>query len=305
VKLGNTKVFDNAGNADFDQPANVRLSSAYTAGARISSNSWGNTSGTGYDTDSQLHDRLVRDAQGSTTGNQEMTIVFAAGNDGSGASTIHPPGTAKNVITAGAGENWRPTGTDGCGFGNTAADSARDVATFSSRGPTGDARKKPEILAPGTHVQGAASRAIGYDGTGVCDPYFPAGQTLYTWSSGTSHSTPAVAGACALVRQWFVNHGWAAPSPAMQKAYLVSGAAYMNGAGANDTLVVEQPGHGDASTWAARSTPRRACASTRRRCCPRRARRTSRAARSRRRPAPFRVVLAWTDAPARPRVTRT
>ncbi len=296
VKLGNTKVFDNAGNGDFDQPANVRLSSAYATGARISSNSWGYTSGSGYDTDSQLHDRLVRDAQGGTSGNQELTIVFAAGNDGSGASTIHPPGTAKNIITAGAGENWRPTGTDGCGFGNASADNARDVASFSSRGPTGDARKKPEILAPGTHVQGAASRATGYDGTGVCNPYWPTGQTLYTWSSGTSHSTPAVAGACALVRQWFANHAWGVPSPAMQKAVLVSGAAYMTGTGANDTLWSNNQGMGrvdlgrafdsvprirvdqaqllaaTGATWSASGS----IAST---------------------SAPFRVVLAWTDAP--------
>jgi len=296
VKLGNTKVFDNAGNGDFDQPANVRLSSAYAAGARISSNSWGFTSGTGYDTESQLHDRLVRDAAGSTSGNQELTIVFAAGNDGSGASTVRPPGTAKNIITAGAGELWRPTGTDGCGFGNASADNVRDVASFSSRGPTGDARKKPEILAPGTHVQGAASRATGYDGSGVCNLYFPAGQTLYTWSSGTSHSTPSVAGACALVRQWFRNNAWSVPSPAMQKAFLVSGAAYMTGIGANDTLWSNSQGMGrvdlgrafDAAsrvrvdqtqllsatgaTWSASGSIASSA-------------------------APFRVVLAWTDAP--------
>jgi len=119
----------------FTQPANVRLANAYTAGARISSNSWGYTSGTTYNTDSQLHDQLVRDAVSGTAGNQELAIVFAAGNDGSGVSTIHPPGTGKNVLTVGASENFRQTGTDGCGIGNTGADNARDVISFSGRGP--------------------------------------------------------------------------------------------------------------------------------------------------------------------------
>src|SRR6185295_13802368 len=109
--------------------------------------------------------------------------VFAAGNDGPTGSTVHPPGTAKNIITVGASENWRPTGTDGCGFGNTAADNALDVSSFSSRGPTSDGRKKPDLLAPGSHIQGAASLAVGYDGSGVCNQYWPAGQTKYAWSS--------------------------------------------------------------------------------------------------------------------------
>jgi len=296
VKLGNTKVFSNAGVGVFDQPTATRLAAAYAAGARISSNSWGSTSGTSYDTDSQAHDRAVRDAQTGVAGNQELTIVFAAGNDGSGASTVRPPGTAKNIITVGAGENWRPTGTDGCGYGNADADDAKDVATFSSRGPTRDGRKKPELLAPGTHVQGAASRASGYDGSGVCDPYFPNGQTLYAWSSGTSHSTPAVAGACALVRQWFENQGLTAPSPAMQKAVLVAGAAHMSGVGANDSLWSNSQGMGRVNLGRAFDPAARmrvdqsvvlgATGATHTMS-------GSIAA-----PAtPFRVVLAWTDAP--------
>jgi len=244
VKLGNSKVFNNAGAGVFNQPANVRLAAAYNAGARISSNSWGFTSGTTYNTDSQLHDQLVRDAVGGTAGNQELTIVFAAGNGGPSASTVHPPGTAKNIITVGAAENWRMTGTDGCGVGNTGADSALDIISFSSRGPTSDSRKKPEIMAPGTHIEGAASRATGYDGSGVCNQYWPTGQTLYAWSSGTSHSTPAISGACALVRQWFANNGLGTPSPALLKAWLCNGTSYMTGVSANDTLWSNNQGLG-------------------------------------------------------------
>ena len=296
VKLGNTKVFNNAGVGVFDSPTATRLGAAYAAGARVSSNSWGSTSGTIYNTDSQAHDRAVRDAVASIAGDQELTIVFAAGNDGSGASTVRPPGTAKNIITVGAGENWRPTGTDGCGYENADADNAKDVATFSSRGPTRDGRKKPEILAPGTHVQGAASRAVLYDGSGVCDSYFPSGQTLYAWSSGTSHSTPAVAGACALVRQWFTNHGFGSPSPAMQKVVLVAGAAYLSGAGANDSLWSNSQGMGRVDLGRVFDSAARMRVDQSVVLSATGATHTvsgSIAAPS----TPFRVVLAWTDAP--------
>lgn len=53
---------------------------------------------------------LVRDADSESDGNQEMTIVFAAGNSGSGSNTVGSPGTAKNIITVGASENVHPFG---------------------------------------------------------------------------------------------------------------------------------------------------------------------------------------------------
>lgn len=182
VRIGNSKVFSNAGAGVFNQSTPTRMANAWNAGARISSNSWGYTSGTTYNSDSQAHDAAVRDAVSGTAGNQAMAIVFAAGNDGSGASTIHPPGTAKNVFTVGASENYRMTGSDGCGIANSGADNAKDIISFSSRGPTSDSRKKPDIMAPGTHIEGAASRAAGYNGSGVCNQYWPTGQTLYAWS---------------------------------------------------------------------------------------------------------------------------
>ena len=244
AKVGNSKVFNNAGSGVFNQPTSTRMANAYNGGARISSNSWGFTSGTTYNTESQAHDRAVRDALTGTAGNQELSIIFAAGNSGPGASTVHPPGTAKNIITVGASENFRMTGTDGCAVGNTGADNAKDIISFSGRGPTSDSRKKPEIVAPGTHIEGAASRATGYDGTGVCNQYWPTGQTLYAWSSGTSHSTPALAGSAALLRQRNINLGIAVPSPAMTKAQLVSGTRYLTGVGANDTLWSNNQGMG-------------------------------------------------------------
>lgn len=245
ARVGASKIFSNAGSFTSTSYSTL-IANAYNNGARISSNSWGLT-GTGanqYTTDSRTYDILTRDAVSGTAGNQELLIVFAAGNSGSGANTVSAPGTGKNVLTVGASENFRQTGTDGCGIGNTGADNAKDVISFSGRGPTSDGRKKPDLMAPGTHVQAAASRSANYDGSGVCNQYWPTGQTLYAWSSGTSHSTPGVAGAAALARQYFSAQGWGSPSPAMTKAFLMATPTYMTGVGANDTLPSNNQGYG-------------------------------------------------------------
>lgn len=243
VKVGNSKVFANSGSWTASASTATRLSNAYNGGARFSSNSWGNTTGNSYTTDSQAHDAAVRDAT-TATGLQELSIIFSAGNSGSAANTVRPPSTAKNIICVGASENVRQTGTDGCGIANTGADSLNDIISFSSRGPCSDGRKKPDLVAPGTHVQAAASRSVNYNGIGVCNQYWPAGQTLYAWSSGTSHSCPAAAGAAALVRQYFVNNAWATPSPAMVKAVLMTTTRYLTGTGAAGTLWSTSQGMG-------------------------------------------------------------
>ncbi len=267
VKVGSSVVFD-PGN--FTSPNYYDLQSrAYRDGMRISTNSWG-ARFNGYDTDAQHYDSLVRDAQqdGSAVpnpGNQEMVIVFAAGNGGPGANTVGTPGTAKNIITVGASENVRAFGADDlCSVADTDADSLNDLAFFSSRGPTSDGRKKPDIVAPGTHVSGGVAQVDGqltnppanpngqaltcFDASGVCGgpgvSFYPAGQQWYTASSGTSHSTPAVAGGAALVRQYFINQRMAPPSAAMTKAYLMNSARYMTGSAANDDLYSNNQGMG-------------------------------------------------------------
>lgn len=224
-------------------------STSYSNTGRISSNSWGYTGAAAkkYNAQAQEYDRIVRDAQTGTAGNQQMIVVFAAGNDGSGSNTVSSPATAKNVITAAAGENVRMTGTDGCAVGNTGADSANDIINFSSRGPVnsagGDGRIKPDLTAPGTHIEAGIPQAS-YNGASVCNQYWPAGQTLYGWSSGTSHSCPAIAGGMALVFQDFINKSISTPSPAMAKAVLMSSASYMNGTGAGGNLPSNSQGMG-------------------------------------------------------------
>jgi len=239
AKVGASKIFRCSNQFQVNGGLAGLTSSAYASGARISSNSWG-TGGLGafgaYDSDAQLYDSLVRDAQAGTSGNQQMVEVFAAGNEGdSGYASVTPPGTAKNVISVGASESVRPIGgSDGCAVPDSGADDAHDIIDFSSRGPTDDGRLKPDVVAPGTHVTGASPQHADYltDGDGTCNPQFPAGNTLYSLVSGTSQATPEVSGATALVRDWYLREhggGSAAPSPALTKAILVNTASDLVG----------------------------------------------------------------------------
>jgi hypothetical protein len=263
VKIGMSVIFSATGG--FTNPVYETLeSNAYAAGMRISSNSWGAAVGGAYNSDSQRYDALVRDAQSGTAGNQEYTIVFSAGNSGSGANTTGSPGTGKNIITVGAAEDVNPfSGADGCGVDDSGADNSNDIIGFSSRGPEDDGRIKPEVVGPGTHVSGVAPQSgpniartgngahlACFTAAGVCGgvspaDFFPAGQEWYTASSGTSHSCPAVAGTVALYRQYFIDHAMTPPSPALNKALLMISSRYLNGVGANDTLPSNSQGVGE------------------------------------------------------------
>ena len=293
VRVGSSVVFDPVDFTFPDYP--TLMSAAYHNGARISNNSWGSSVRGAYDSDAQAYDALVRDAQpaGSTfaaNGNQEMVIVFSDGDDGPVTRSISSPATAKNVFAVGGTENVRsmstanggnnPAGEDGCTTFDTDANSANDIASFSSRGPCADGRIKPDIVAPCSHITGGAPQSFpppSPSGTG--QPYpassilalsmiqlsaqavsafalcraakrsaqatsFPVGQQFFTESSGTSHSSPAVVGACALLRQYFINQALTPPSPAMTKAYLMNSARYVTGVGANDNLFSNNQGMG-------------------------------------------------------------
>ncbi|MEW6251011.1 MAG: S8 family serine peptidase [Planctomycetota bacterium] len=100
-----------------------------------------------------------------------MHCCTAAGNEGNdgnpGTSHLIAPADAFQVITCGA--------VNGSGA----------IASFSSDGPTADGRVKPELLARGV-------------GTSTVSPSNDAG---YTTASGTSLSTPLVAGAVACLIQ--------------------------------------------------------------------------------------------------------
>ncbi|NJL28711.1 MAG: S8 family serine peptidase [Thermoanaerobaculia bacterium] len=145
---------------------------AHSVGVRVHSNSWGSSTGGAYGSSDQEVDNALWELE-------DMIIFYSAGNNGPGSNTIGSPGNAKNVVTVGALGSANSTTT----------------ASFSSRGPTDDGRLKPDIQAPGTSVLSA--RGDDNDSTPSC----PTPASL----SGTSMSTPTVAGGTGLLRQYFVD----------------------------------------------------------------------------------------------------
>ncbi len=246
ARVGASKYFDCTGAPSPTFNLATAAASAYAAGARISNNSWG-ASGGNYTATAALFDQLVRDAS-PDPGHQPMVEVLSAGNSGmDGYASLGNQATAKNVITVGAAESVRPSGTDGCGVPNAGADSARDIADFSSRGPTNDGRLKPDVVAPGTHITGAAPQHAGYAAQGVCDKFL-AGTAWYSVASGTSQAAPQVSGAAALVRRWHQRVHGAAPSPALTKALLVNTATDLGG-GDNGKGAAIAPGPNHDQGW--------------------------------------------------------
>ncbi len=238
ARVYGTKIFRNGGRFDLGGMSLSDLAiQAQNTGVTFSSNSWGAVVAGKYIEESAEIDYLTRDADPIQPGNQPIAYFFSAGNEGPDLQSIGAPGTAKNAITVGAGENSDADGSDGCGIGPDGADDVRDVIRFSSRGPLSDGRIGPTLYTVGTHVQGPSSTALEYDGSGVCDPFWPDGQTLYSRSSGTSHSTPLACGAGMLVAEFFNrelsilssgNHA-PDPSPAMIKAVLANTATDNSG----------------------------------------------------------------------------
>jgi subtilisin family serine protease len=122
--------------------------------------------GTGYTTAQLDGDTAVITRAVDIAVGKGMACVNAMGNDGPGATTLETPADADSVIAVGA--------VDSCGT----------VASFSSRGPTADARIKPEIVARGVRTYWARASTLRYG---------PA--------SGTSLSTPLIAGLAALLKE--------------------------------------------------------------------------------------------------------
>lgn len=113
-----------------------------------------------------------------------IVVVAAAGNAGPNPQTISSPGNHPSVITVGATDDRR-----------TILLQDDQVAHFSSRGPTLDGITKPDILAPGTNIISLRSQGSFLDSWLVSNRI----GNDYFYLSGTSMSTPMVAGVCALL----------------------------------------------------------------------------------------------------------
>jgi hypothetical protein len=96
-----------------------------------------------------------------------IAVVTAVGNGGPGTGTLGTPADGDSVIAVGA------------------EDSLGVLVGFSSRGPTFDGRFKPDFVAPGSSVF-------------VVDPLAAGG---FARASGTSYSTPLIAGTAVLLRE--------------------------------------------------------------------------------------------------------
>ncbi len=121
--------------------------------------------------------------------------------------TLKNPENAKNVLSVGASQDW-PNQNDFCSGGT---------------GPTADGRRKPEIFAPGCATQSATvGSACGTTGL-----------------TGTSMAGPVIAGAAALVREYFMEGFYPSgvatgtdsfePSGVLVKAVLLNSAVDMTG----------------------------------------------------------------------------
>ena len=145
----------------YTDPDYLLQETAARTNALISNNSW--TYGAAdYDLAAASYDAAVRDSVPEVTGSQPLIFVFPSGNEGSAnqvdtgnsggsggnADTVESPGTAKNVITVGAVEQFRnvtnqtvicyPTSicvTNQPWLPST--DSSNQVAGFSGRGNVG------------------------------------------------------------------------------------------------------------------------------------------------------------------------
>lgn len=209
----------------------------YNDGARIHSDSWGEVVSGAYTSLSQEADQFAWD-------HKEMLLLFAAGNEGRDADgdgvvdlgSLAAPATAKNAIAVGASESYRPerTLTYGSAWpsdfpsapiaGDRMADNPSGMAAFSSRGPATDGRIKPDLVVPGSYIISARTH---YTTTNSCGSWGFV-DSNYVYCSGTSMSTPLVAGAAALVRQYYAQVRGVSPSAALVKATLINGASDLN-----------------------------------------------------------------------------
>jgi hypothetical protein len=164
---------------------------AATTGAKLYSASWGNR----YD------DYVARDVVNDQYAvDNDFLLIAAVGNyQASANNKVFSPGRSKNALTVGS------SGTSG-------VDDPNSLSYFSCTGPTSDGRFGVDILAHGVDV--FAPKSSGST-TETCE---------VSSRTGTSSSTAAVAGAAALVQEYFQNPSFWAASCNQEYAFCQAGA---------------------------------------------------------------------------------
>ncbi len=179
------------------------LANQYTYNIRVINNSWGSTlDAEGIDPANPINvaTRACHD--------RNITVVFAAGNDGDTPTSINPYSTMPWTISVAAGEKQ--------GLGTPADFSSRgvdegtgsDVAGMPAD-PTLAPNLRPDITAPGVDIKSARMKGAGIVNTAGTVPVFvgsndattiaPAYLPYYTTSQGTSFACPHVSGVVALM----------------------------------------------------------------------------------------------------------
>jgi len=187
---------------------------AYRQGARIHSNSWGDRQGKLSSPPTGNYPQTAHDVDAFVYEHPDMLVIFNTGNLGSNTTTppssISAPGAAKNTLQIGGTRAQSTSMNDDI------------LAEFTLFGPTRDGRIKPDLV--------AAARVTGANADFDNDPAScDVGLDL-----GTSWSSPTVAGAAALVRQYYVDGFYPSgrrapanaltPSAALMKATLIASA---------------------------------------------------------------------------------
>ena len=208
---------------------------AYRQGARIHSNSWGDRQGASalQNPPRANYPQSARDVDAFVWSHPDSLVLFNTGNLGGGSvsplSALSAPGSAKNTVQVGG---TRAKGNDD-----------DTIASFTLFGPTIDGRIKPDLVGPAR----VTAADIDFDNNpNTCDA---------TRQSGTSWAAPTLAGAAALVRQYYVDgfyptgarvasNGFT-PSAALMKATLIAAArpALWRRQGSADVPALPAPSH--------------------------------------------------------------
>jgi len=187
---------------------------AFTQGARIHTNSWGDRENAAVQ---NTYSAACQDVDEFMFTHPDFLILFAAGNAGPGTGTVGSPSTAKNTISVGA--TLRGT-------------AANSMASFSSCGPTADGRIKPDLTMPGSSI--VSARNDGNVTTNTC---------ATTTMSGTSMASPGAAGMAALVRQYYTDGNFPTGAPVAANGFTPS-AALIKATMLNSTQVMTGTGTG-------------------------------------------------------------
>jgi subtilisin family serine protease len=193
-----TDVKDGGAGADV---VNMSLGGGRTYGSPV----FGAEQVTDTDPEAQLVNQLA----------DKYNVVFtiSAGNSGPTFQSVGNPSVAAQAISVGASiadfDLDHPVDqTEHGEFGDIRPDAvkahATAIASFSSRGPSGDRQIKPELTAPGSYVVAAQSKEGGEVGAADAAHMNHYSQDLnYAVLSGTSMSSPAAAGVAALLVDGF------------------------------------------------------------------------------------------------------